>query len=126
MVIRELHRAERAINAKEDFRIGPSSIHGKGVFSNRTYEPDELVGCAISSLIDEGRGGIKRTLLGMYVNHREFPNTKLEKANNSDRYHLRAIRSIAPGAEITMSYWDTPDFIAKPHHIDPVGFAAWR
>ena len=28
-------------------------IHGKGVFSNRTYEPDELVGCAISSLIDE-------------------------------------------------------------------------
>ena len=125
-MIRELDRAERAISAKKDFRLGLSPIHGKGVFSNRAYEPDEVVGRAISSLIDEGRGGIKRTLLGMYVNHRETPNTRLEKSSDSDRYYLRAIQPIAPGAEITISYWDTPDFIAKPDQIDPVGFMTWR
>jgi hypothetical protein len=125
-VIRELYRAERAINAKRDFRLGPSPIHGTGVFSNRAYEPNEVVGRAISSLVDEGRGGIRRTLLGIYVNHREVPNTRLEKSQDSDRYFLRAIRAIEPDAEITMSYWDTPPFIAKPHQIDPVGFTTWK
>ena len=85
------------------FPAGAVPIHGTGVFSNRAYKPDEVVGRAISSLVDEGRGGIGRTLLGIYVNHREVPNTRLEKSQDSDRYFLRAIRAIEPDAEILVA-----------------------
>ena len=54
-----------------------------------------------------------------------------EKSSQSDRkerffrdFHNSVVcgrlNQIARGAEITMSYWDTPDFIAKPDQIDPL------
>lgn len=122
----ELRAAERLMNAGRDYSIGNSRIHGKGVIAGREFKRGELIGTAVRGLIDKGLGGMDRTPMGVYANHQEEPNARLEKVGGGDVYALRATKDISSRSEVTMSYWDTPWFVAKPHHIDPRGFRGWK
>ena len=94
------------------YTLGASPIHGMGVMAAENIGAGEGIGVAITHLRLLGILGGGRTALGETINHSGDPNSRLEKVHaRGTLWRVVAIRDIASGAEITMSYDDTPWFI---------------
>ena len=108
------------------WRSGPSKIHGNGAFATEPIRGGEFVDYLVTGLKAGGLLGMNRTALGKKINHQSVPNGRMEIVpSKSDQYYLRSLSDISPGAELTMDYNDSPDFVAKPHQIDPVNYKTW-
>ena len=74
--------------------LGPSPIHGTGVFAAQEFLPGEPIGLArIDGL---------RTQLGRYTNHSPEPNAQMVK--DGEQIALKALAHIREGEEITTDY----------------------
>jgi len=102
----------------------PSKIHGEGVFASEFIPKNDSVDFLVDGF---SAGGMvdTRTELGKYINHRSDPNGRMEKVPSTNIYHLRSLKDIDAGSELTMDYNDTPSFVAKPHDLDPDDFKSW-
>ena len=74
--------------------IADSDIEGRGVFMTESVETNAFIG--------PGRIEGKRTPLGRFTNHSRDPNARF--VMNGDDIDLRAVRHIARGEEVTVSY----------------------
>ena len=77
--------------------VGPSKIHGVGVFAARDYSPGSSVGAA--------RVAGLRTQSGRYTNHSHAPNAQMVRKGND--IELMALALIPAGEEITTDYRTT-------------------
>lgn len=96
---------------KQNAYVGPSAIHGKGLFARRLIEAEDYIGTyrglstrndgkyVLWTFPDEikpvGRRGMN---MFRYLNHSETPNAEF------DGYDLFALRDIDPDEEITFNY----------------------
>lgn len=82
--------------------VGPSPIHGKGLFATSSFEPGDVIALAA---IDS-----HRTPPGRYTNHAARPNAEMIRVTNGRDMELRAILPIAGskggslGDEVTVDY----------------------
>jgi len=89
-------------------QIGPSSIHGYGLFANKDIPEDTVLG--ISHVYhDLFPDGWIRTPLGGYYNHSETPNCELVTNNMDEGFLtevklLQTIKNIKEGTELTCTY----------------------
>jgi len=104
----------------------PSEIHGTGAFSSEPIPGGEMVDYLVTGLRGGGLLGGSRSKLGELVNHQSRPNGRMERVpSKADQYYFRSLSGIEPNTELTIDYNDTPDFVAKPHQIDPGNFRSW-
>jgi hypothetical protein len=84
--------------------IGPSDIHGAGIFAQDDVPSDIIVG--ISHIYDPNfQHDYIRTPLGGFINHSEDPNCELvEDESDSDYKRLKTIKKIESGKELTLKY----------------------
>lgn len=93
------------------YQLGPSLIHGKGVFATADYGEGEQVGVA--------KIGNKRTPLGRFTNHSKTPNARMVFADDGNVY-LHTLRAIEGqrggniGEEIVIDYREP---LAQIHSI---------
>jgi len=99
----------------EYLAIGPSDIHGAGIFA--TDDIPKEIEMGISHVYDpEFQNDYIRTPLGGFINHSEKPNCEL--VDKDDDYHyktIRTIKKIEAGQEITLKYslYDICDYLNK-------------
>ena len=80
-------------------RVGPSTIHGEGVFPIGILEGGQSAGLLLDTQF-------KRTsILGRFINHSDNPSACLNQADAG--FSLVARRQLLPWNEITMDYTDT-------------------
>ena len=97
----------------EYLAIGPSDIHGAGIFATDDIPKDIEMG--ISHIYDpEFKDNYIRTPLGGFINHSKSPNCEL--VDKDDDYHyktIRTIKKIQTGEEITLKYslYDICDYL---------------
>ena len=97
----------------EYLTIGPSDIHGAGIFTKEDVPKDIEIG--ISHVYDpEFQHNFIRTPLGGFINHSKDPNCKL--LDKDDNYHYKIIKTtkkIKLGQEITLKYslYDICDYL---------------
>jgi SET domain len=93
------------------YQLGPSLIHGKGVFATADYAEGELVGVA--------KIGNKRTPLGRFTNHSNTPNARMVYPADGNIY-LHTLRPIEGqrggnvGEEICIDYREP---LAQIHNL---------
>lgn len=93
------------------YQLGPSLIHGKGVFATADYSKGELVGVA--------KIGNKRTPLGRFTNHSNTANAHMVFSDDGNIY-LHALRPIEGqrggdvGEEIVIDYREP---LAQIHNL---------
>ena len=105
---------------------GPSDIHGRGAFAAEPISEGEPVDMLVNQLYAGGLAGGDQTALGKLINHQSTPNGRMENVPGTpDQYYLRSLSPIESGSELTMDYNDTPDWVAKPHQIDPENYQSW-
>ena len=91
-----------------NFKVGPSKIHGKGVFATKQFKSGEFIN---NGLLPTGKPGplndktFYATDFGKFVNHSYTPNASLEFED--DAYKVYAMRDIEPGEELTSDYTQT-------------------
>lgn len=83
----------------ECLTIKESEIHGLGLFA--TEHIPKYTNLGRSHWIIENYG-VRRTPLGGFYNHSDYPNCCKEKTDNG--YNLITIADIKPGDEITVKY----------------------
>ena len=106
---------------------GPSRIHGRGAFASEPIGSGEVVDYLVTGLNAGGLLGGNRTSLGDHINHQSDPNGRMERVTSKpDHYYLKSLVDIEPGLELTMDYYDTPAFVAKPDQIDPENYRSWK
>jgi len=82
----------------DSLTIKPSKINGLGLFAIKTIPKNTDLG-----MIHFSYGELLiRTPLGGFINHSEQPNCK--KINLEDEWHLKTIKPIEPGDELTLTY----------------------
>lgn len=114
-------------HGKRRWNSAPSDIHGNGAFASEDIPEGEYIDMVITRMNAGGMMGGDKTELAEFLNHQSKPNGRIEKVpSTNDQYYLKSTDSIPSGSEITMDYNDTPDFIAKPHQIDPEGYKDWN
>ena len=101
----------------DGFDVRKSTIQGQGAFATRAFSSGDSIGIMVTSSTPTS---MVRTKLGRFINHCDNPNASMQNVRD-DVYEAQALRGIAADEEITVSYWDTPSFVAKPHNIDPQG-----
>ena len=81
--------------------IKESNIEGLGLFATRDISaPIEL---GITHIEDKNfTNGLIRTPLGGFINHSKLPNCEL--INHLGKKHLRVIKDIIAGEELTLTY----------------------
>jgi hypothetical protein len=77
--------------------LGPSRIHGTGVFAAQSFWPGDPIGLA--------RIDGMRTQLGRYTNHSHTPNAQMHLA--AGQIELKALALIREGEEIITDYRET-------------------
>jgi len=84
--------------------IGPSGIHGAGIFAQDDVPKDIEVG--ISHVYDPNfQHEYIRTPLGGFINHSDEPNCELvDDDENTDYKKLKTIKKIEAGKELTLKY----------------------
>lgn len=97
------------------YQIGPSGIHGYGLFATINIEPSQEIDVAI--LINSWMLPVITDHCGKWINHSNAPNCILKRIGPV--LMLCAATPIAKGQELTANYRDTPWFIQKPH-------ASWK
>jgi len=111
-------RHEMNSSGRKEWASGPSPIHGQGAFAKEPIGDGEFVDYLILGA---------KTPLGDYLNHQAKPNGKMVQVPSKPmHYYLRSSNEISPGEELTMDYNDSPDFVAKPHQIDPENYKNWK
>ena len=95
----------RSRNAVEHFYVADSGIAGQGLFASESCKKNQRLFKALD--LDHT---IRTEVLK--VNHCNHPNTYLVK--EADGWWVYAKKDLAPGEELSIDYWDTPDFIRKP------------
>ena len=48
-----------------------------------------------------------------------------EVPSKPEHFYMEAVSDIDPGTELTINYYDTPDWVAKPHQVDPENYESW-
>ena len=97
----------------EYLTIGPSDIHGAGIFAKDDIPKEIEMG--ISHVYDtEFKDDYIRTPLGGFINHSKNPNCEL--VDNDEDYHyktIKTIKKIEAGDEITLKYslYDICDYL---------------
>ncbi len=87
----------------EYLSIGPSSIHGAGIFAIEDIPKDIIIG--ITHIYDpEFQHDFIRTPLGGFINHNENPNCELIEDENDDYKRIKTIKKINEGEELTLKY----------------------
>ena len=82
----------------DSLTIKQSSIEGLGLFATRTIPKNIDLG-----MIHFSYGELLiRTPLGGFINHSEKPNCK--KLDLEDEWHLKTIKEIKAGEELTLKY----------------------
>jgi hypothetical protein len=92
------------------WRVGPSPIHGQGVFLRREVLAGTLIGVGIKFFL-----GIFPHItsdLGAWINHSNSPSTSLLLFDGN--YWIVANRALAADEELTLHYRKTPWYIAGP------------
>jgi hypothetical protein len=116
---------ENGVNAPvyKSIQIGPSKIHGKGVFSQEPIAKGDVIGVShirknFTKNGQQYQAPFPSTQLGGYYNHSESPN--IQEVDNKDHILLLAKRNINPGEELTSNYYnhniddlETPDKFKK-------------
>jgi len=105
-----------------DVRLGPSAIHGRGVFTTRPRAPGELLTVLDGQLVPAGGSdyvlwqlewnAVSATLLLVralrttygFINHAREANLTID----ADRRTLRSSRAVGTGEELTLNYLDQP------------------
>ena len=84
--------------------MGPSDIHGAGVFAKEDVPADIIVG--ITHIYDPNfQHDYIRTPLGGFINHSEKPNCELiDDDDDIDYKKLKTIDKIVEGQELTIKY----------------------
>ena len=84
--------------------IGPSDIHGVGIFAKEDIPKDIIIG--ITHIYDPNfEHDFIRTPLGGFINHNAHPNCKLVELNADYHYkQLQTISKIEQGEELTLKY----------------------
>ena len=97
----------------EYLSIGPSNIHGAGIFATEDIPSGIEIG--ISHVYDpDFQHDYIRTPLGGFINHSDTPNCKLvEDAENADYKKLKTIKKIEMQEELTLKYslYDMCDYL---------------
>ena len=86
--------------------IGKSEIDGLGLFATEDIPAGTDLG--ISHIEDPAfRDGYVRTPLGGFFNHSDTPNceAKLTHVDGRNEIHLKTIKDIKAGDELTAHYW---------------------
>ena len=93
--------------------IGPSTIHGAGIFATEDVPKEIEIG--ISHIYDPNfQHDYIRTPLGGFVNHSESPNCELiDDAEDTDYKKIKTSKKISEGEELTLKYslYDTCDYL---------------
>lgn len=120
-------RRPRVLTPGEGLYVGPSELHGRGVFTTRAFAVGELIEeCPVlvipkahRSFVDEtsfsgyyfewkgGAGGLALGYGSLY-NHSYRPNARYDPGRGHTTLRFTAVRVIKPGAEITVNYNGTP------------------
>jgi hypothetical protein len=84
--------------------IGPSDIHGAGLFATDDIPKDIEIG--ISHVYDPNfLHNYIRTPLGGFINHNENPNCELiNDVEDTDYKKIKTIKKIEQGKELTLKY----------------------
>jgi len=83
-----------------NYEVRPSPIHGRGVFSTKTFKKGELVN---THLYPDEKGVSQTTHFGGFLNHSTTPNA-LTKQYKDGFYKTFAKVDMKPGDEITLDY----------------------
>ena len=87
---------------EDNFKIGNSSIDGKGVIATKELNPGDKINIAIfKNIIYHG------TKFGSHLNHSYTPNSVTK--DEGDRYVTYCEKKINPGDEITVDYTLNPE-----------------
>ena len=98
-------RNKRPYNPLPEYlSIGPSDIHGAGIFATEDVPQGVMIG--ISHVYDPNfEHNYIRTPLGGFINHSENPNCELiEDDEDSDYKHIKTSKKIQSGNELTLKY----------------------
>ena len=90
---------------EDNFKIGNSSIDGKGVIATKELLHGEIINVALFKGV--GKSGYHTTRFGSYINHSNFPNAITK--DEGDRYITYADKKINIGDEITVDYTINPE-----------------
>jgi SET domain-containing protein len=84
--------------------IGPSSIHGAGIFAMEDVPKGVIIG--ISHIYDPNfEHDYIRTPLGGFINHSETPNCELIEEDGDYNYKkIKTLKKIKEGKELTLKY----------------------
>ena len=84
--------------------IGPSPIHGVGIFANEDIPKGVIIG--ITHIYDpEFQHNFIRTPLGGFTNHSDIPNCDLIEEDGDYHYKkLKTLHKIKEGKELTLKY----------------------
>lgn len=95
-----------------NFYLGPSQIHGQGVFAKKTFQPGQKieVGIDFDPLFHLIPYVTKN--FGAWLNHTKNPNSILEY--HDYKWYLVASKTIPIDQEITMNYNQAPWYILPP------------
>jgi hypothetical protein len=109
-----------------DLRVGPSSIHGTGVFALVAFEPEQIIErCPVLVVPAEQALTVADTVFGDYVyewedgyalalgfgslyNHDRASNARYEMDYDAQEIHVVAERAIPAGTEVTVNYNGDP------------------
>ena len=110
MNVLKIYLEKLELDNKEVYEIGPSNIHGNGIFAKKKIKAGEYINIAVSK--------IKKKLLqfditnfGSHINHSYTPNAELRR--EPPYYNTYARSEIQPGEEVTVDYTEYPEF-AQP------------
>lgn len=94
------------------YKVGRSNIEGEGVLATSFIYQGEDVGLGFTGTSADDLEITED--LGIWVNHSQSPSMRIIERSNNE-YYLVAVRDIQQGEELTVNYWDTPNFIKKPN-----------
>ena len=80
--------------------LGPSVLHGVGVFVTQDIEPKGFIGQVLNAKLQ------RTNMIGRYINHSHTPNCYLQKRAEGG-YDLHALYGVNAGDELTMDYHAT-------------------
>ena len=95
------------------WHIGNSEIHGKGVFSSKTFDKDKKIGIGIEYYF-LGIIPIITKNFGSMINHSYNPTAKLIYNKEDNTWDVYSKNNILKNVEITLDYRDTPWFVEGP------------
>jgi len=99
-----------------NFYISNSTIHGKGVFANKDFYPEEPIATAL--IFYTPTKYMITPNFGIFINHQSSPkdNSYLKRVDNT--YVTTANKFIKKGDEIVSDYDLLPPFLmrSKPHY----------